>query len=211
MAEQQLAQQQIHTHATSWRVEMMAIARHQPLTAWPPNQARKRPVKAAYTSAMMLQMLARNSTHANNAPHTPASAPAASASFVSPFSSSTAAAPAPAAPKPAQQQAKIQLRTMMPPSNPHTTGSAVCGALLPTPGTLTGGATAGSGASGTRGRVPATLEAAPVVPLETVLAAPPAAPSTSGCKRPNASGAQVTLRTIAQRINMTDISLHAGH
>merc|ERR1719478_1191267 len=150
---------------------MMAIARHQPLTAWPPSHARKRPVKAAYTSAMMLQMLARHSTHANIAPHTPPAAPAASASFVSPFSSSTAAAPAPAAPKPAQQQAKIQFRTMIPPSSPQTTGSAVCGAELPTTGTATGGATPGSGASGTRGKVPATLEAAPVVPLETVLAA----------------------------------------
>merc|ERR1719331_3127313 len=32
-------------HARSWSVEMMAIARHQPLTAWPPSHARKRPVK----------------------------------------------------------------------------------------------------------------------------------------------------------------------
>ena len=46
---------------------MMAIARHQPLTAWPPSHARKRPVKAAYTSAMMLQMLAQHSTHAKSA------------------------------------------------------------------------------------------------------------------------------------------------
>merc|ERR1719439_236329 len=64
----------MHTHASSCRVEMMAIARHQPLTAWPPNHARKRPVKAQYTSATMLQMLAMHSTHANSAPQTPASA-----------------------------------------------------------------------------------------------------------------------------------------
>merc|ERR1719299_262303 len=125
IAEQQVAQQHMHTHATSCRVEMIAIARHQPLTTWPPSHALNRPVKAAYTSAMMLQMLARHSTHANSAPHTPPAAPAASASFVSPFSSSTAAAPAPAAPKPAQQQAKIQFTTMMPPNSPQTTGSAV--------------------------------------------------------------------------------------
>merc|ERR1719454_1905302 len=160
---------------------------------------------------MMLQMLARHSTHANNAPHTPATAPAASASFVSPFSSSTAAAPAPAAPNPAQQHAKIQLVTMMPPSRPHTTGSAVCGALLPTTGTLTGGATPGSGASGTLGSAPATLEAAPVVPLETVLAVPVAAPSTSGCKKPSALGTKATTRTIAQRTHIPDMSLHAGY
>merc|ERR1719449_467613 len=79
MADPQLAQQQMHTHASNWRVEMMAIARHHPLTAWPPSHARKRPVKAAYTSAMMLQMLAKHSMHAKQAPHTPASAPAASA------------------------------------------------------------------------------------------------------------------------------------
>merc|ERR1719284_2148857 len=106
-------------------------------------------------------MLARHSTHAKSAPQTAPAAPAASASFVSPFSSSTAAAPAPAAPNPAQQHAKIQFATMMPPSSPHTTGSAVCGALLPTNGTDTGGATPGNGASGTLGREPATLEAAP--------------------------------------------------
>merc|ERR1719235_783910 len=138
MAAPQLAQQQMHTHASSCRVEMMAIARHQPLTAWPPSHARKRPVKAQYTSAMMLQMLAMHSTQANSAPQTPASAPSAS--------SAPAAAP-PAAPNPAQQHAKIQLVTMMPPSTPQTTGSAVWGALLPTIGTLTGGATAGRGGS----------------------------------------------------------------
>merc|ERR1719313_1039487 len=136
MADPQLAQQQMHTHASSWSVEMMAIARHQPLTAWPPSHARKRPVKPAYTSAMMLQMLAAHSMHAKQEPATPAAAPA------------PAAAP-PAAPAPAQQHARIQFRTMMPPKMPQTAGDAVCGALLPTMGTLTGGATAGSGASGT--------------------------------------------------------------
>merc|ERR1719238_1925413 len=126
---------------------MIAIARHQPLTDWPPSHALGSPVKQAYTSAMMLQTLARHSTHANSAPQTPPAAPAASASFVSPASASAAAAPAPAAPHPAQQHARIQFRTMMPPSTPQTAGSAVCGALLPTTGTVTGGATAGSGAS----------------------------------------------------------------
>merc|ERR1719478_1553642 len=185
-AEQQVAQQQMHTHATSCRVEMIAMARHQPLTAWPPSHARKRPVKAAYTSAMMLQMLAMHSTHANNAPHTPPAAPAA--------------------PNPAQQHAKIQLRTIMPPRSPHTAGSAVCGALLPTTGTLTGGATPGSGASGTLGRVPATPSTAPVVPLVAVLAAPVAVPSTSGCKKPSALGIKPTLRITRQRTHIPDIS-----
>merc|ERR1719262_273481 len=109
MAAPQVAQQQMHTHAISWRVEMMAIARHQPLTAWPPSHARKRPVKAAYTSAMMLQMLAAHSTHANIAPATPPAAPAASAPPVSPSAASAPAAAPPAAPNPAQQHAKIQL------------------------------------------------------------------------------------------------------
>merc|ERR1719387_110395 len=145
----------------------MAIARHQPLTAWPPSHARKRPVKAAYTSAMMLQMLARHSTHAKQAPTTPAAAPAASAPVLSPSAASPAAAAPPAAADPAQQHAMIQLRTMMPPKMPQTVGSAVCGALLPTIGTLTGGATAGSGASGTLGRLPAADSVAPVNPLPT--------------------------------------------
>merc|ERR1719326_76849 len=108
---------------------------------------------------MMLQMLARHSTHANIAPHTPPAAPAASASFVSPSAASAAAAPAPAAPKPAQQHAKIQLRTITPPNSPHTTGSAVCGLLLPSTCTR-GPLTLGRGASGTLGKLRATLEAA---------------------------------------------------
>merc|ERR1719443_2395002 len=161
-------------------------------------------------SAMMLQMLARHSTHANNAPHTPPAAPAASASFVSPFSSSTAAAPAPAAPKPAQQHAKIQLTTIMPPSNPHTTGSAVCGAVLPTPGTR-GPATPGSGASGTLGKVPATWEAAPVVPPVTVFAVPVAAPSMSGCKNPSVFGTKLRVKKIAQRPRKPGMSTHKGY
>merc|ERR1719271_700958 len=102
MADPQVAQQQMHTHAISWRVEMMAIARHQPLTACPPSHARKRPVNAAYTSAMMLQMLARHSTHAKQAPQTPPAAPAASAPVVSPSAASAAAPTPPAAPTPAQ-------------------------------------------------------------------------------------------------------------
>merc|ERR1719284_1782568 len=172
MAAPQVAQQQMHTHASSCRVEMMAIARHQPLTAWPPSHARKRPVKAQYTSATMLQMLARHSTHAKQAPQTPASAPAPSAAPVLPSASSAPAAAPPAAPNPAQQHAKIQFSTMMPPKTPQTVGSAVCGALLPTIGTLTGGATAGSGASGTLGRLPATCSVVPVKPLPTVEVAP---------------------------------------
>merc|ERR1719450_1720727 len=66
----------------------------------------------------------------------------------------------------------IQLKTMMPPKIPQTVGSAVCGALLPTIGTVTGGATAGNGASGTLGRAPATLSVVPVKPLPTVFVAP---------------------------------------
>merc|ERR1719183_2064752 len=97
IAAPQLAQQQMHTHASSWRVEMMAIARHQPLTAWPPSHARKRPVNAAYRSATMLQMLARHSMQAKHAPATPPAAPAPTASPVLP---SAASAPAAASPAP---------------------------------------------------------------------------------------------------------------
>merc|ERR1719456_678283 len=61
---------------------------------------------------------------------------------------------------------------MMPPKIPHTVGSAVCGTLLPTTGTLTGGAIAGSGASGTLGRAPATVSVVPVIPLPTWEGAP---------------------------------------
>merc|ERR1719420_1818179 len=131
----QVAQQQMQQHRMSWRVERTTTARHQPLTAWPPIQARKRPVAIQYTSAMRLQMLPRHSTSAKSAPQMP-----------------------PAAPKPAQQHAKIQLRTITPPSSPHTTGSAVCGWLLPTPGTA-GPATPGRGASGTLGKLRAVWDA----------------------------------------------------
>merc|ERR1719502_1114765 len=117
---------------------------------------------------MMLQMLARHSTHAKQAPAIPPAAPVASAPVVSPAAASTPAAPPPAAPAPAQQHAMTQLRTMMPPKTPQTVGSAVCGALLPTIGTVTGGATAGKGASGTLGRAPATSSVAPVKALPTL-------------------------------------------
>merc|ERR1719201_3014342 len=105
----------------------------------------------------MLQMLARHSTHAKQAPTIPAAAPAASAPVLSPSAASPAAAARPAAADPAQQHAMIQLRTMIPPKIPQTVGSAVCGALLPINGTLTGGAMAGNGASGTAGKAPATV------------------------------------------------------
>merc|ERR1719421_983625 len=162
IAEPQVAQQQMHTHARSWRLEMIAIARHQPLAAWPPSHARKRPVNAAYKSATILQMLAKHSMHAKQAAATPPADPAAAAPPSSPSAASAPAAAPPAAPAPAQQQAMIQLRTMMPPKMPQTAGSAVCGELLPTMGTLTGGATKGNGASGTFGRAPATCSVAPV-------------------------------------------------
>merc|ERR1719443_464685 len=113
---------------------------------------------------MMLQMLAKHSMHAKQAPANPPQAPAAPAPVVSPSSASTPAAAPPAAADPAQQHAMIQLRTMMPPKIPQTVGSAVCGALLPTTGTLTGGATAGNGASGTLGSAAATFSVAPVKP-----------------------------------------------
>ena len=45
--EQQVAQRQMHTHASNGRVERMAIARHQPLTAWPPGHSQNRPAEAA--------------------------------------------------------------------------------------------------------------------------------------------------------------------
>merc|ERR1719198_2331433 len=114
---------------------------------------------------MMLQMLAKHSTHAKHAPATPPAAPAATASLLSPSAASAPAAASPAPAAPAQQHAMIQFSTMMPPKIPHTVGSAVWGALLPTIGTLTGGATAGSGASGTLGRLPAAFSVAPVKPL----------------------------------------------
>merc|ERR1719313_2131021 len=105
-----------------------------------------------YASAQMLQMLAMHSTYANNAAQHP---PAASAFVASPSATS---APAAAVPTPAQQHARIQLRTMMPPKSPHTTGSAVCGSLLPTTCTR-GPSTLGRGTSGTLGKPRAALEA----------------------------------------------------
>merc|ERR1719359_1865115 len=209
MADPQVAQQQMHTHASSWSVEMMAIARHQPLTAWPPSHARKRPVKPAYKSATILQMLARHSMHAKQAPATPPAAPAASATPVSPSAASPPAAAPPAAPAPAQQHARIQFRTMMPPKMPQTAGDAVCGALLPTMGTLTGGATAGSGASGTAGRALATLSVVPVTPFPTVEVAPVTA---SGAWRrvPSASGTKPTKRTRTQQTAVLDMLPNAG-
>jgi hypothetical protein len=47
---------------------MMAAEECQPLTAGPPNLARERPVTIAYTSEMMLQLLATHSTLAGSAP-----------------------------------------------------------------------------------------------------------------------------------------------
>merc|ERR1719327_957450 len=186
------------------RVEIMAIARHQPLTAWPPSHARNGPVKAAYTSATMLQMLAKHSTHAKQAPAMPPAAPAASASFVSPSAASAPAAAPPAAPAPAQQQAMVQLRTIMPPKIPHTAGSAVCGALLPTIGTLTGVLTAGSGASGTLGKAPATFSVVPVMPFPTVLVAPLTSCGTWR-RTPSVSGTKATRKTKVQRTAMSDM------
>merc|ERR1719305_1066512 len=124
--------------------------------------------------------------HAKQVAAAPPATPAASAPDLSPSAASFAAPAPPAAPAPAQQHAMIQFRTMMPPSIPQTAGSAVCGALLPTTGTVTGGATAGSGASGTLGRAPATVSVVPVTPLPTLEGAPATAsvvaeaPGTSG-------------------------------
>merc|ERR1719408_824174 len=96
----------------------------------------------------------------------------------------------------------------MPPKTPQTAGSAVCGALLPTTGTATGGATPGSGASGTLGRAPATLSVVPVTPFPTVEVAPVTA---SGAWRrvPSASGTKPT-RTRMQQTALTDMLSHAG-
>merc|ERR1719313_1511223 len=129
-------------------------------------------------------MLAKHSMHAKQAPAIPPAAPAASAPVVSPSAASPAAAAPPAAPTPAQQQAMIQLRTMMPPKIPQTAGSAVCGALLPTTGTLTGGAMAGNGASGTLGSAPATFS----VVLVTVFCALEGAPAIVSVAAGTASG-----------------------
>ena len=68
---QQGERQWTHTYARSRRVEMMTTGVCQPLTAWPPTLARKRPVTAADTSEMMLQLLATHSTLVNSAPASP--------------------------------------------------------------------------------------------------------------------------------------------
>merc|ERR1719321_103868 len=155
---------------------------------------------------MMLQMLARHSTHAKHAPAIPPAAPAASAPPSSPSSASAPAAAPPAAPAPAQQHAMIQFRTVMPPKMPQTVGSAVCGALLPTIGTLTGGATAGSGASGTLGKLPAADSVAPVKPLPTFPGAPIAVsaawPAIGISGAPSVDGTQAARRITAQRTAM---------
>merc|ERR1719420_1844267 len=117
------------------------------------------------------QMLETHSTHAKSAAQMP---PASPAFVVSPSASS---APAAAAPHPAQQHAKIQLRTMTPPRSPHTTGSAVCGWLLPTRGTG-GPVTLGKGASGTLGKLRAVSEAT-CEPVAEILDAPWVAPSVA--------------------------------
>merc|ERR1719387_3165242 len=104
----------------------------------------------------------------------------------------------------------IQLTTMMPPKIPHTVGSAVCGALLPTSGTLTGGATAGNGASGTLGRLPATFSVAPVKPLPTwpgaAAAVSAAWPATgiSGARKPP-TGIKPTRTNKVQRTAVPDM------
>merc|ERR1719359_1917058 len=98
---------------------------------------------------------------------------------------------------------------MIPPRIPHTVGFAVCGALLPTNGTLTGGAMAGSGASGTLGRAPAILSVVPVTPFPTVEVAPVTA---SGAWRrvPSASGTKPTKRTRMQQTAVLDMLPNAG-
>merc|ERR1719443_1486386 len=100
----------------------------------------------------------------------------------------------------------IQLKTMMPPKMPQTVGSAVCGALLPTIGTLTGGATAGSGASGTLGKLPAADSVAPVNPLPTLPGAPctvlAASPAIGISGAPSADGTKAARRITAQRTAM---------
>ena len=56
--EQQVAQRQMHTHASNGRVERMTVARHQPLTAWPHGHSQNKPVETACTSAMTPHILA---------------------------------------------------------------------------------------------------------------------------------------------------------
>merc|ERR1719243_401664 len=147
----------------------------------------------------MLQILARHSMHAT---HPAASPPASSAFVVSPSASSL---PAAAAPQPAQQQHKIQLRTITPPRIPQTTGSAVCGCLLPTPGTA-GPATAGNGASGTLSPpiLRVALDAPPVAPAEAWLALSEAC-CVASCPCTTARKS----RKKAQRTTMLDILLIA--
>merc|ERR1719395_226137 len=141
---------------------------------------------------MMLQMLAKHSMQAKQAPATPPAAPAASAPSASPSAAPAPAAAPPAAPAPAQQHAMIQLSTMMPPKMPQTVGSAVCGALLPTSGTLTGTPMAGNGASGILGRAPATFSVIPVTVLPALEGAPTtvsaASLATGISGAPNVSG-----------------------
>merc|ERR1719420_2738595 len=141
--------------------------------------------------------------HSMHATHPAAIPPASSAFVVSP---SAASVPAAAAPQPAQQQQMIQLRTITPPNTPHTTGSAVCGCLLPTIGTA-GPATPGNGASGTLS--PPTkreaLDAPPVAPAEAWLALSEACPVTScPCTAPS------TRTKKAQRKTKPDILLIAS-
>merc|ERR1719197_593138 len=87
---------------------------------------------------------------------------------------------------------------------PHTAGFAVCGALLPTNGTLTGGAMPGNGASGTLGRAPATFSTVLVTEFCTLEGAPlivsvaPGTASGAWRKAPNAFGAMATKRTKTQ-------------
>merc|ERR1719156_320549 len=134
-----------------------------------------------------------------------------------------------AAPQLAQQHAKIQLRTITPPNSPHTTGSAVCGLLLPTTSTR-GPFTLGRGASGTLGKLRATLEAAwapPPPSWEAAWEPPPATLYASFSASPTlsdtvTSGAASRLREIfasvterarmktrAQRVATPDISANA--
>merc|ERR1719158_1837184 len=98
----------------------------------------------------------------------------------------------------------------MPPSTPQTTGSAVCGALLPTIGTLTGGATAGSGGSGTLGKFPATVSVVPVTPFPTVEVAPVTA---SGAWRNAASvsGTKLRITAAVQRKSIPDMAPNTGY
>merc|ERR1719159_685259 len=100
---------------------------------------------------------------------------------------------------------------MMPPSTPQTTGAAVWGALLPTMGTLTGGAMAGSGASGTLGKLPATVSVVPVTALPAWEGAPEtvstAWPATGISGAPSVSGTKLARRTKERHKAVRDIFL----